>query len=264
MHACLTYEYKTLSSHFLRKYSWVRKNGQSIDSKSTFYLFWKEPPTVTVGWNLSILTLQVSAQGHKNSVRIIIRKNTPGHICFEVPFYKPEVIIPERVLNTRDVFYLHCLLPLIQSLRGLLISTFWKGHSPENNRRKFLRTTACAFWNEQMKCQVNKEQNSSMPPTPSFISSKDCFKLWFLKIMVICAQFLGTGSNGLALSKEIKNKTRPHFTWIEFRDKRKTSCLNELPVSKAFRWRLSSSFLLDLQSPSGVGSSIQQGRYSVY
>lgn len=110
--------------HFLRKYSWVRKNGQSIDNKSTFYLFWKEPPTVTVGWNLSILTLQVSAQGHKNFVRIIIRKNIPGHICFEVSFYKPEVIIPERALNTRDIFYLHCLLPLIQSLRGLL--TFWK------------------------------------------------------------------------------------------------------------------------------------------
>ena len=37
--------------------------------------------------------------------------------------------------------------------------------------------TAHAFWNEQLKCQVNKEQNNRMPPTPSFIPSKDCFKL---------------------------------------------------------------------------------------
>ena len=92
--------------------------------KARFTCFERNTPTVTEGWNLSILTLQVSAQGHKNFVRIIIRKNTPGHICFDVSLYKPEVIIPERVLSTRDVFYLHCLLPLIQSLRGLLTSTF--------------------------------------------------------------------------------------------------------------------------------------------
>lgn len=91
--------------------------------------------------------------------------------------------------------------------------------------------TAHVFWDWQLKCQVNKEQNNPMPPAPSFISSKDCFKLWFLK-NTVHTLFLSRGGNWLALANEIENKNGPHFAWIEFWNKRKTSCLNEFQAAK--------------------------------
>lgn len=189
---------------FPGKYSQDRRNEHCSNDKSTFCLFWRELLMMTVGWNLSIFALQVSGTNNR-------KKYTRSHLFWGTIFQTRGHQMGKSSHQKFPILFLG-LATSGPKFKGTLKIHFQNGHSPADSRR-FNRTTAHASQHWQLRYQVHKKQNKLMPPVPSFISSKNSFRLWFLK-RIACMLFLNRSSNWLALLRLRMKMAAHHLLWV--------------------------------------------------